>query len=99
MSVWALCRPDPRANASSALAFWGTARSVVDNVDNVEINERLFAEFENRINLAVITQTVREGRDDLGIYVPEDLPELLERLVRQRLIDRCAAEESAQKGL
>lgn len=75
---------------------------MVDNVDIVnidEINERLFVEFEDRVDLAVITQTVRESRDDLGIHVPEDLPEFLERLARQRLIDRCAAEEPPQKGL
>lgn len=51
--------------------------------------ERLFVEFESRVSLTVIQKVARQCRDDLRGQTPQEAtPELLERLIRQRLEDR-----------
>ena len=52
-----------------------------------DVTERLFREFEPRLSLGTIVATVRQSRRDLedaGTPQPA-LPELVERLARQRL--------------
>jgi len=52
-----------------------------------DVTERLFAEFERAHPLPVITEVVRQCRQDLHGAPTAALPELLERLARQRLSD------------
>ena len=51
----------------------------------VDVTERLFAEFERRLSLTTISATVHECRRDLAGAPQPALPELVERLARQRL--------------
>lgn len=57
----------------------GAGRSYADTV------ERLFTEFEGQLSLPVITGVVRECRGQLSCSPEAAMPELLERLARQRL--------------
>ena len=57
----------------------GAGRSYADTV------ERLFTEFGSRVSLPVITGVVRECRGQLSCSPEAAMPELLERLARQRL--------------
>jgi hypothetical protein len=50
-----------------------------------DVTERLFAEFEPRVSLTTIIATVHDCRRDLAGAPPPALPELVERLARQRL--------------
>ncbi len=59
----------------------------MNNVSYCDLTERLFAEFEWRHPLPVITAVVRQCDADLSGAPPEALPELLERSARQRLTD------------
>jgi hypothetical protein len=52
-----------------------------------DITERLMAEFEDRLTLDVICQVVQGCRADLSCSPPAALPELIDRLARQRLLD------------
>jgi hypothetical protein len=57
-----------------------------------DVTERLFREFEPRVPLRTIVATVRQCRRDLeatGTPQPA-LPELVERLARQRLTELTA---------
>ncbi len=56
-------------------------------MDVVDVAERLMAEFEDRLGLPQITQVVRDCRRDLEGTPDGALPELVERLARQRLLD------------
>jgi hypothetical protein len=49
--------------------------------------ERLTPEFAERLPFGIIATVVRHSRRDLDTNRPAALPELLERLARQRLID------------
>lgn len=51
-----------------------------------DIAERLMAEFCDELDLSVITRVVQESRRDLQGVPPGALPELTERLARQRLL-------------
>lgn len=51
----------------------------------VDVTERLFAEFADVHELPVITAVVRQASEDLRGSPPGALPELVERLARQRL--------------
>lgn len=51
------------------------------------LTERLLADFEHRHRLSVITRVIRDCRTQLADVNPSALPELLERLARQRLSD------------
>jgi hypothetical protein len=52
-----------------------------------DVTERLFAEFEARLPLSAIVTTVRQCVRDLHGAPEQALPELVERLARQRLIE------------
>jgi hypothetical protein len=52
-----------------------------------DVVERLYTEFESRLGLPVVITTVRHCRRELDITHGPALPELLERLARQRLHD------------
>lgn len=52
-----------------------------------ETIERLTPEFAGQISSGIIATVVRHCRRDLDTGLPTALPELLERLARQRLID------------
>ena len=51
----------------------------------VDVTERLFAEFEHLHGLTTIVAVVRQAHQDLLGAPPGALPELVERLARQRL--------------
>src|SRR6266516_5480357 len=61
-------------------------------IPHVEVTRRLLGEFGNVLPLHLVAATVRECGHDLdGDGAPHPaLPELLERLARQRLRDRLA---------
>lgn len=56
-------------------------------MDVVDVTERMMAEFEGRLPLNVISKVVNGCRRDLRGTAATALPELLERLARQRLLD------------
>ncbi|MBC3191134.1 hypothetical protein H7X46_08670 [Pseudonocardia sp. C8] len=53
--------------------------------------DRLSAEFAGRAPAVVIDRVVRSSRRDLDTAPAAALPELVERLARQRLLDGTAA--------
>jgi hypothetical protein len=56
-----------------------------------DVSERLMAEFEDRLALDVISRVVQGCRADLDCSSPAALPELVDRLARQRLLDAAVA--------
>lgn len=61
-----------------------------------DVAERLMAEFEGRLSLAVISDIVRGSAHDLAGHLhPAAQPELVERSARQRLLARLAPMELA----
>lgn len=61
-------------------------RSAPRGVDSyADVVERLFGEFEDRYPLSVIVAAVQECRVQLPCSPATAMPELLERLARQRL--------------
>jgi hypothetical protein len=62
-----------------------------------DLVERLFREFEDHVTLTAITDLVRESRRQLQGSPPQALPELTERLARQRLT-RLATRDTADPG-
>lgn len=52
-----------------------------------DVIERLMAEFEDRLELDVISRVVLGCRADLNCSPAAALPELMERLARQRLAE------------
>ncbi len=60
-------------------------------MDVVDVTERLMAEFEDRLPLNVISGVVNACRHDLQGTPSGPLPELLDRLARQRLADLMVA--------
>jgi hypothetical protein len=65
-----------------------------------DVAERLFAEFTGRHPLRVVTAVVQQSRHELSDVAPAALPELLERLARQRLTELppAAADPSGNAG-
>ena len=59
----------------------------MDDVSYCDVTERMFREFERVHPLPVIAGVVRQCREDLVGSPRGALPELLERLARQRLSD------------
>lgn len=55
-----------------------------------DVIEQLGAEFEDRFALDEISGVVRRCRTDLDCSPAAALPELVERLARQRLLDACS---------
>ncbi len=53
-----------------------------------DVTERLMAEFEDRLDLATISRVVSAARHDLRTVPPGSVPEMVERLARQRLLDQ-----------
>jgi hypothetical protein len=60
------------------------------------ISERLFEEFGSDLPLSEIMIVLRRSRDQLDIASPAMLPELLERLARERLNARVAGQHSRE---
>jgi len=59
----------------------------MNDVSYCDVTERMFTEFERVHPLPVIAAVVRQCRDDLAGSPPGALPELVQRLARQRLSD------------
>jgi hypothetical protein len=57
----------------------------------VEVAVRVYGEFADRATLAEVLTVVARARNDLDTPSAAALPELVERLARQRLADRLAA--------
>ena len=55
------------------------------------VTRRLYADFQPDITLADVCTTVLQCRHDLDVATDPGLPELVERLARQRLRNRHAA--------
>ncbi|MFC5995895.1 three-helix bundle dimerization domain-containing protein [Pseudonocardia hispaniensis] len=62
-----------------------------------DVTERLLAEFESRLDLAMISRTVLACRHDLHGEPVDTLAELIERRARQRLLQ--AVEADANPGV
>jgi len=56
-------------------------------VDVADVAERLMAEFEDRLSLGLISGVVVSAWHELSGVPETALPELVERLARQRLLD------------
>jgi len=88
------CRRHPHHEASTSKACEPNVASLREEVavsaeSLAEVTERLLGEFEPRLSLGTIVATVRECHRDLedaGTPQPA-LPELVERLARQRLTE------------
>ncbi len=61
--------------------------------DLVDVTTRLHTRFGDRYPLVEILDVVDSCRRDLDLATTEGLPELVERLATQRLIDRIGADE------
>ncbi len=70
--------------AADIAAVTGPA-AVAGGYTYADVIERLFGEFEDRISLTVIVEGVRECREQLSCVPESAMPEMLERLTRQRL--------------
>lgn len=57
----------------------------------VQVATRVYAEFADRATVAEVLAVVAGCRDDLDTPNAAALPELVERLARQRLTDRLAS--------
>jgi hypothetical protein len=55
------------------------------------VTRRLYADFEPDITMTEVLTTVRQCRHDLDVVTDPALPELIERLARQRLSNRHPA--------
>ncbi len=67
-------------------------------MDVIDVTERLMAEFEDRLGLQVISGVVSACRRDLQGTPSGPMPELLERLARQRLLDLVGAVPQPRGG-
>ena len=63
-----------------------------------DVTQRLMAEFEDQWDLATISEVVSGARQDLESMPKAALPELVERLARQRLLDRPAATDRSSSS-
>jgi hypothetical protein len=61
--------------------------------------ERLFTDFQSQLSLAAVVSAVRRCRRELDTVPEPALPELLERLARQRLHDTLAARPTSTPTL
>jgi hypothetical protein len=55
------------------------------------VTRRLYADFQPDTTMAEVRTTVQQCRHDLDVVTDPALPELIERLARQRLNNRRAA--------
>jgi hypothetical protein len=58
-----------------------------------DVVEHLFTVFESRLPLPMVVAVVRRCRRELDIVSGESLPELVERLAHQRLLDLLGRQE------
>jgi hypothetical protein len=73
---------------------------VTDTIPHGDVNRRLFTEFGAELPMQLIVATVRQCRRDLdadGAPNPA-MPELVERLARQRLTDRLGGGAAVKSG-
>lgn len=52
-----------------------------------DVVERLYRDFDGGVELRAVIAVVEQCRDELDAHSHDALPELVERLARQRLID------------
>ena len=73
---------------------------MTDTMPHGDVNRRLFTEFGAELPMQLIAATVRQCRRDLGADgAPHPaLPELVERLARQRLADRLGVGAAVRRG-
>ena len=64
-------------------------------MDVIDVTERLMAEFEDRLGLQLVSGVVSACRRDLQGTPSGPMPELLERLARQRLTDLAEGRDGA----
>lgn len=63
-----------------------------------DVTERLFRDLQPDVALADIIEVVRRCREDLDTAPAEALPELVERLARQRLTDARVPSSAIRAG-
>jgi hypothetical protein len=63
-----------------------------------DVTERLMAEFSGLLDCASVSRTVLACRHELLDAPPAALPELVERLARQRLLDGADGDADAGTG-
>jgi hypothetical protein len=68
----------------------------IDAVSDIDVTRRLFSEFGDDVPVGLIAATVRRCRRDLAGSPHPALPELVERLARQRLSDGSARARERQ---
>jgi len=74
---------------SKARHAWGVGGGRADALASV--TRRLYDDYHEQATLGEVVSTVRRCRRELDIVVDASLPEMVERLARQRLTDRGAA--------
>ena len=57
----------------------------------VEVTVRVYGDFADRVTMAEVLAVIARARNDLDTASAAALPELVERLARQRLADRLVA--------
>jgi len=62
-----------------------------------EVVARVYGDFADRATLAEVLAVVARCRDDLDTPSAAALPEMVERLARQRLTDHQASPETGQR--
>ncbi|MBW0101295.1 hypothetical protein [Pseudonocardia sp. KRD291] len=67
-------------------------------VGSADVSARIAVEFATFLPAEVIAEVIRDCRRDLQGVSPEMMPELLERLARQCLIDRLPDGGSAHRS-
>jgi hypothetical protein len=65
----------------------------------VEVVERVYAEFADRATLAEVLAVIGRCRTDLDTPSVAALPEMVERLARQRLADHLVARSASNGSL
>ena len=70
---------------------WGVGGGRADALASV--TRRLYDDYREQATLGEVVSTVRRCRRELDIVVDASLPEMVERLARQRLTDRSAASQ------
>jgi hypothetical protein len=65
----------------------------------VEVAVRVYADFADRATLADVLAVVARARNDLDTPSVAALPELVERLARQRLADRLTSPTPANSSV
>ncbi len=83
----------PQHGRISPLPVGGLAPDLTSLADVVD---RLFTEFASHLSLSVVVSTVRRCRRELDIIHGPALPELVERLARQRLHATVSTRENQQ---